>query len=177
MGRTLELTTITKDGTEFPVELSVSAVKLKGKWNAIGIIRDISERKRAQEALQREELQYRTTIDSMGEGIHVVDRDLRLVFCNTACQKWVKDLGLEMGTVGQNIFEAFPFLPDEIRDEYRQVFDTGKTLVTEEVNEIGGKKLLTETLKIPVREEKKVVRVITVVRDIRRRKRAEKKSE
>jgi transcriptional regulator with PAS, ATPase and Fis domain len=113
----------------------------------------------------------------MGEAIHVVDRDLRLVLCNTACQKRVKDLGLEVGTIGQNIFEVFPFLPDKTRDEFKQVFDTGKTLITEEINEIRGKKLLTETRKIPVLEGKKVVRVITVVRDISGRKRVEKKSE
>jgi len=49
MGKTLELAAVKKDGTEFPVELSVSAVKIKGKWDAIGIIRDITERKKAEE--------------------------------------------------------------------------------------------------------------------------------
>jgi PAS domain S-box-containing protein len=52
IGKTLELAAIKKDGTEFPVELSLSAVKMKGKWNAIGIIRDISERKKREEELK-----------------------------------------------------------------------------------------------------------------------------
>lgn len=38
-----------KDGAEFPVELSLAALKLKGKWNAIGIVRDITERRRVEE--------------------------------------------------------------------------------------------------------------------------------
>ena len=42
-------------GLEFPIELSLSAVKIKGLWNAIGIIRDITERKRTEEALKTRE--------------------------------------------------------------------------------------------------------------------------
>jgi PAS domain S-box-containing protein len=54
----LEVKGVRKDATEFPVELSVSAFHLKGLWFAMGIARDISERRRAEEErLQRERLQ------------------------------------------------------------------------------------------------------------------------
>lgn len=51
IGKTLEIEGIHKNGDEIPLELSVSAIKRKSKWAAIGVIRDISERKRSQ-ALQ-----------------------------------------------------------------------------------------------------------------------------
>jgi len=54
IGKTLELTAVKKDGTEIPIELSVSAVKLKGEWNAIGILRDISKRKQAEKQIQHQ---------------------------------------------------------------------------------------------------------------------------
>lgn len=53
IGRTMELVGKRKSGEEFPVELSLSAVKLKEKWNAIGILRDISERKANERELQK----------------------------------------------------------------------------------------------------------------------------
>ncbi|MDO8725311.1 MAG: PAS domain S-box protein [Candidatus Methanoperedens sp.] len=51
IGKTLEFDAKKKDGTIFPIELSVSALKLKGKWHSIGILRDITERKKAEEKI------------------------------------------------------------------------------------------------------------------------------
>ncbi len=53
VGKTQELSALRKDGIEVPVELSLSSVKIKGEWCAVGIIRDITERKRFEEALAR----------------------------------------------------------------------------------------------------------------------------
>ena len=51
VGKTLELPGVRKDGVEIPVELSLSATRIQGQWHAVGIIRDITERKRAEHAL------------------------------------------------------------------------------------------------------------------------------
>ncbi len=52
VGKLLDLVAVKKDGTEFPVEFSVSALQFKGEWHAISILRDITERKRAEEAIR-----------------------------------------------------------------------------------------------------------------------------
>lgn len=44
IGNTQKLMAQRKDGVEFPVELSLSAMRLNDKWLAVGIVRDISER-------------------------------------------------------------------------------------------------------------------------------------
>jgi PAS domain S-box-containing protein len=53
VGVTSEFKALRKDGTEFPIEVSTSSVRIGGKWHAVGIIRDITERKRAEEELKR----------------------------------------------------------------------------------------------------------------------------
>lgn len=50
--KTLEFTAVKKNGTKFPIEVSTSAMKVDGKWNATGFIRDITERKKAEELIQ-----------------------------------------------------------------------------------------------------------------------------
>ncbi|MCK9199660.1 MAG: PAS domain S-box protein [Gallionella sp.] len=53
VGTTRQLTARRKDGSEFSVELSVSAMSLHGEWHATGIIRDITERKQAEAKIER----------------------------------------------------------------------------------------------------------------------------
>ncbi len=67
-GRHIELNVLKKDGTEFPVELSLSAVKFKGRQNAVGIIRDLSERKAAEREKARLQRQLRQAhkLESIG---------------------------------------------------------------------------------------------------------------
>jgi PAS domain S-box-containing protein/putative nucleotidyltransferase with HDIG domain len=139
----------------------------------IEIYENITERLQTQKVLQESELQYRTTLNSMGDAIHVIDTDFRFMLFNDAFKQWNEALGLETDVIGRTVFEIFPFLTDNVRDEYRRVFDTGEILMTEENTTIHGREFVTETRKIPIYEGGKVTRVVTVVRDITDRKQAE----
>lgn len=72
VGKTIEVTALRKDGTEFPVELSISAVRTQGQWYATGIIRDISDRKKL-EAELREKLDVVERMNKL-----MVGRELRM---------------------------------------------------------------------------------------------------
>jgi len=133
----------------------------------------LMERLEMEEALRESEEKYRMTLDSMGDMIHMVDRDLRFILFNKAFQKMNKELGLETDVIGKTVSEVFPFLPRKVLNEYQTVFRTGKALVTEEDNQFDSNKIYTETLKIPVLEKGKVARVVTVMRDITAHKKAE----
>ncbi len=90
IGKTLEYTALRKDGTELPVSLSVSAVKVKDNWNAIGIVRDITERKKVEAALRESEKRYRDLFENTTDLIQIIAPDGRFLFVNAA---WMVSLG------------------------------------------------------------------------------------
>ncbi len=55
LGRRLELTAVRADGTEFPVELAISRIPTDGPPSFTGCLRDITERRRAEQELRRSE--------------------------------------------------------------------------------------------------------------------------
>ena len=57
VGNTLELHGLRNDGSEFPMELSISAWKAGKEMFFTGIVRDITERKRAEEKIHRDRAQ------------------------------------------------------------------------------------------------------------------------
>ncbi|HUT97899.1 MAG TPA: PAS domain S-box protein [bacterium] len=157
-----------RDGSTFWVQINVRAVRDADGEIVFhdGILVDQSERKAIHEHLRESEEQYRTTLDSMGDAIHVVDSKLRITLVNTKLTRWVEELGLDPVVTGKSFFGAFGFLPKSVRAEYKEVFSSGRTLLTEEKNVVGGREIITETRKIPIFKGDRVDRVVTVIRDI-----------
>ncbi len=97
VGKTIELAALKKDGTEFPAEFSVSALKLKNEWFGVGMIRDISDRKLAEAKLQK----MFTDLGTMNEKMEIVGRLTR------------HDVRNKLSAVLGNIYLAKQALPPE----------------------------------------------------------------
>jgi two-component system sensor histidine kinase/response regulator len=77
VGQTLELSAVRKDGSEFPVEASIASVRLRGRWQAIGIIRDITVRKRFQLDLEKAKKDAEAAAEAKSMFLANVSHELR----------------------------------------------------------------------------------------------------
>jgi len=92
------------DGTEFDAEFSVSTYELNGEVYALATIRDITERKRAEEQLRRSEERFRSLSNASLEGIMIHEQGL-IVDVNPA---FARLFGYEQPEelIGKNGFEV-----------------------------------------------------------------------
>jgi PAS domain S-box-containing protein len=82
--RRIEITALRKDGHEFPVELSVSPVRLGDTWEFSAFVRDLSERKRTEAALRESEVGYRTLVERAPVGIYRSSAEGKFLSVNAA---------------------------------------------------------------------------------------------
>ncbi|MEE8471260.1 MAG: PAS domain S-box protein [Dehalococcoidia bacterium] len=77
-----------KDGTIADIEYTASLIPGKEPMELVGVARDITERRRMEEALQRSERNYRVLFESRLDGVLVVDAEtMKVIFANRMVAK------------------------------------------------------------------------------------------
>jgi PAS domain S-box-containing protein len=80
MGSGLELQGLRKDGTEFPIEISLSPLHTEGETLVSSAIRDISGRKKAEE-------KFKDLLESAPDAMVIVSKDGRIQLINAQTEK------------------------------------------------------------------------------------------
>lgn len=84
LGKHIELTGMRSDNSEFPVELAIARIGSQEPPIFTGFMRDITERKQAEEALAEQALRYKTLMETSADSIYVLDERGDLQEANAA---------------------------------------------------------------------------------------------
>jgi hypothetical protein len=94
--RDLEIEYVDGDGKCTPIEVDATVVPAAGGVRIVGLCRDITERKRVQQALQESEERYRDLAENAAELIQSVSAEGQFLYVNRA---WRETLGYSMEEV------------------------------------------------------------------------------
>ncbi|MBA3986213.1 MAG: PAS domain S-box protein, partial [Flavobacteriales bacterium] len=105
LNKTIEVKALKKDKTEINISLCICPTRAKNKYQFIGFVRDISERKVAEEALRKSESNLKAIFESTSEGFTLFDTNGIIKTFNTkAAQNIFLNAGLEI-KIGSNIYD------------------------------------------------------------------------
>ncbi len=169
-----------KNGNTMPIEVSANYFTVIDKLMVQGVVRDVTERKKAEEELKNNEYQLRQILESMPVGVYILSANGTPYYANEQ----------SMALIGKGIM---PNVGVEDLPEVYQVFSvkTGKLYPTENlpiVQALGGKTVYIDDMRIhrsddkidlevwakPVFDtEQKIAFAIAVFNDITLRKAAE----
>lgn len=168
--RLVERRALHKDGYLFDIELSS---KLIGEGRVLSIIRDISERKKAEKALVESEIKHRTIVDTTDEMMQRLSADGKIVWVN---ESWKKNMGYpEKEVISKNLND---FLNDKTRVEFGKVFpqlmegNVVKNLSCGFITK-KGETIFLEGQALPVFDKGKVIGSQAFLRNVTGRKKAE----
>lgn len=174
IGKTLEFTARKKDESVINIELSVSAIYMHNEWQAIAIIRDITDRKTIEHNLLEIKYQLRAILDNIPDIVWLKDGEGRFIAGNEA-------LANACGVPLSEVFGKtdLDFFPDPVAKHFQEndqevITDASKKIIEESIITANGDKRVIETFKTPVCDENgKVVGTAGIAHDITIRKKME----
>lgn len=172
-----EVTGLRKDGSTFPLDLSISRIELGREQIFAGILRDITEEKYQQEELEKSQQQKQSILDNVYEGIITIDAKGTVDSFNLAAEKI---FGYRLDEViGQNVKILMPEPYHSEHDGYLSSFmGGGKAKIIGTGREVEGRRQDGSTFPLflavtQIQNHSKPL-FVGMVRDLSEQKRLEK---
>ncbi len=175
----------TKDGRVIPVDINTSAIRFQGKPAVLAVMRDIADRKEAEEALKKQEHLLRSILENMGDAVIVADGNEQFLVFNPAAQRMF-GLGSSQTTSADWPERYGLFLPDQVTPFPAKDLPLTRSIRGEDVNDVemfvrnaqSPHGLWTSITGRPLRDEHgQTGGGVIVCRDITEHKRAEVRRE
>lgn len=169
-----------KDGTLFNVEISSRAIYVDGKKFLHQVIRDTTERKRAEKALAESEERFRTTLYSTGDAIITTDTEGKVRYLNKVAERLVG--WPENEAAGRQVNDVFRVFSEDTNEELEnpveKVLREGKILfLSNHTNLItkDGKQIPVGDSGAPIKDsDGNITGAVLVFRDLRKERAARK---
>jgi two-component system sensor kinase FixL len=176
MGAQRPLMALRSDGEEFPVEATISQITVHGKRLFTAIVRDISERRRAEVALRESEARHRAIFETAVDAIITIDERGIVTSMNPSATKTFGYSAEEV--VGRNVSMLMPEPDASAHDGYMQNYlRTGVKRIIGIGREVTGLRKDGSTFPMDLAVSETVLddrRIFTgIVRDVTDRKRQE----
>ncbi len=167
------LLALKKDGSLFPMDLSVISIKLKGKPCLLSIVRDITEAKAMEQALRQERDMLENMATSMDAGLALIGRDYRIIWANNLL-KQISGTDLD-NKLCYPIFNKSNQICHDCG--VKKVFENGATVDRHDYNfKFEGHDDWVELIVTPVKDKDgKVIAALELVVNITERKRLQTK--
>ncbi len=98
----IETILISSEGREINVELNIGVTTHEGRRAGLVFMREITERKRMEDALRKSEAQKQALLDGSPDMIILMDTDLKVLWANSTA------LSMNSDSIGQFCYRAFP---------------------------------------------------------------------
>lgn len=162
-----------KDGSVVWLEVFSSLISYDGKPAVQAVFQDITEYRKALQALEESQEYLNRVINCIGDPIFVKDQQYRHVFVNDALCNWTGKPREEF--IGRTVLELFPGSHSEALERCDElVFETGEENVTEdEIADDQGHVRTVMTKKTLLMDQKGNRQIVGIIRDITELKRLE----